>query len=160
MLWLTVKCANGADPDFQVTMQVICDCSNHIILDVHSLDYHCWERRGFILFLAESLGWALLGLNYTFCFNQKTRFSMGLSLSGEERLFHELQITWRVFGCIFYLSTISWVLNVVMYCTCVFVNMLLCCDEDTPLIVPKRCQPASLGTRAGCEDHAWAVYLT
>lgn len=37
MLWLTVKCANYAD--FQATTQVICDCSNHITLDVESLDY-------------------------------------------------------------------------------------------------------------------------
>lgn len=34
MLWLPVKCANCADPDFQAAMQVICDCSNHIILDL------------------------------------------------------------------------------------------------------------------------------
>lgn len=38
--------------------------------------------------------------------------------------------------------------------TCVFVHTLLCYDEDTPVIVPKRCQPTSLGTRSGCEDHA------
>lgn len=57
MLWLTAKCANGADPDFRAATQVICDCSNHIIQDVHSLDYRCWEQKGFTFFSrAESLG--------------------------------------------------------------------------------------------------------
>lgn len=65
MLWLTVKCANCADPDFQATTQVICDCSNHIILDVHSLDYRYREQRGFLFFFPWLNLLAELGLNYT-----------------------------------------------------------------------------------------------
>lgn len=39
MLQLPVKCANCANADFQAAVQVIYDYSNHIIQDIHTLDY-------------------------------------------------------------------------------------------------------------------------
>lgn len=50
----------------------------------------------------------------------------------------------------------DYLLCIVCVCVCVFFNKCLhvSCDEDTPLIVPKHCQTAGLGTSAGCEDHA------
>lgn len=129
MLWLTVKCANCADLDFQATTQVICDCSNHIILDVHSLDYRYWEQRGFLFFYLNFLTeppliWIILSIHAFFFFNPETRFTMELSLRGDKRLFYELQITGVL---MYFFSMISWVSDV--YCTCVtfiFVYMLLC----------------------------------
>lgn len=47
-----------------------------------------------------------------------------------------------------------------MYYLGICVQAFMLCDEDTPLIFPMHCQPAGLGARADCEDHAWAVYLT
>lgn len=148
MLWLTVKCANCADPDFQATTQLICDCSNHIILDVHSLDYRYWEQRGFLFFLSLSSWISRLSLAWfefyfqDMNFYQETRFTMGLSLSGDKRWFYELQITWRVFWCIFfYLWRVGfWMWLSFVYCTCVmciFVYMLLCFAMKTlPWLFP------------------------
>lgn len=71
---LTAKCANSAEPDFQATMQVIYDCSNHIIIDDQSLDHH-YRQQKHQQNQSETLGFDLI--LHLLCINQKTRFNVG-----------------------------------------------------------------------------------
>lgn len=136
MLWLTVKCANGADPDFRATARVICDCSNHITLDIYSLDYHCWEERGSTCFSQDLLAELIL------------HHSLSINLTKK----HKVDLAWCYLECfdIFLIGFDFFPFFSVLHVFLLFLHG----DEDTPLIVPKCCQPASLGKRAHCEVHA------
>lgn len=48
----------------------------------------------------------------------------------------------------------EYIIHKYILCVLISLHVSVFCDEDTPLNVPKLCQPVGLGTRACCEDHA------